>query len=61
MTKTLRKLREYTATAFVGGSDLVKISEQLALEGQNGEPLICTIADNYQLSMTLTMRLPRTA
>lgn len=34
MHVTLKKLREYTATAFVGGSDLKKILEQL---GDNGE------------------------
>ncbi|KAK4686171.1 phosphomannomutase, partial [Tremellales sp. Uapishka_1] len=34
MIETLKKLRAVTATAFVGGSDLVKIVEQLHVEGQ---------------------------
>jgi phosphomannomutase len=37
MAATLRKLREYTAVAFVGGSDLVKITEQLQVPGEVGE------------------------
>ena len=37
MAATLKKLREYTAVAFVGGSDLVKITEQLQVPGEVGK------------------------
>jgi len=37
MIEAMRKLREYTATAFVSGSDLVKIQDQLGVGGANGE------------------------
>jgi phosphomannomutase len=40
MAATLKKLREYTAVAFVGGSDLVKITEQLQVPGEVGESSI---------------------
>ena len=33
----LKDLRKECAIAFVGGSDLNKIAEQLAIHGQNGE------------------------
>jgi phosphomannomutase len=33
----LKKLRTYTATGFVGGSDLKKIREQLEIPGANCE------------------------
>jgi len=33
MIEAMRKLREYTATAFVSGSDLVKIQDQLGVGG----------------------------
>lgn len=36
MRDTLEKLREYTVVAFVGGSDLKKITEQLEAPGTNG-------------------------
>lgn len=39
MRQTLKKLREYTVVAFVGGSDLKKITEQLQAPGTNGESL----------------------
>lgn len=32
----MKKLREYTATAFVSGSDLPKIQDQLGATGENG-------------------------
>lgn len=37
MHAALKKLRQYTAVAFVGGSDLVKIVEQLEVKGEDGE------------------------
>jgi phosphomannomutase len=37
MHAALKKLRGYTAVAFVGGSDLVKIVEQLEVKGEDGE------------------------
>lgn len=37
MLETLKKLREKCAVAFVGGSDLKKIAEQLSPNGGNGE------------------------
>jgi phosphomannomutase len=37
MIATLKKLREHTAVAFVGGSDLGKIREQLEQPGTNCE------------------------
>jgi len=37
MQEALRKLRDITAIAFLGGSDYVKIEEQLHVDGQNGE------------------------
>jgi hypothetical protein len=37
MLETLKKLREKCAIAFVGGSDLKKIAEQLCPDGGNGE------------------------
>ena len=36
MLAALKKLREHTATAFVGGSDLPKIVEQLQAPGEDG-------------------------
>ena len=36
MIKLLRELRKKVVIGFVGGSDLVKISEQLAVDGANG-------------------------
>lgn len=36
MIATLAKLRKETVVAFVGGSDLVKIEEQLAVDGIDG-------------------------
>jgi phosphomannomutase len=36
MLQLLRDLRKECVIAFVGGSDLVKIAEQLAVDGQNG-------------------------
>ena len=35
MLDSLKKLREYTATAFVGGSDFKKIEWQLEIMGEN--------------------------
>ncbi|ORY21432.1 eukaryotic phosphomannomutase [Naematelia encephala] len=35
MIAALKKLREYTATAFVGGSNYAKIEEQLHVDGEN--------------------------
>jgi hypothetical protein len=37
MQEALKKLRGLTAIAFLGGSDYVKIEEQLHVDGQNGE------------------------
>ena len=37
MIMALQKLRDYTATAFVGGSDLSKIVWQLEVDGQERE------------------------
>lgn len=37
----LRKLREQVVVGFVGGSDLVKISEQLSVNGINGALFPC--------------------
>lgn len=37
MHAALKKLRGYTAVAFVGGSDLVKQVEQLSVPGEEGE------------------------
>ena len=39
MLETLKRLRGYTATAFVSGSDLAKIQDQLGVGGHNGELL----------------------
>lgn len=36
MVTLLRQLRQKVAIGFVGGSDFVKISEQLAVDGRNG-------------------------
>ena len=36
MIELLRQLREQVVIGFVGGSDLVKISEQLSVNGING-------------------------
>lgn len=36
VVSALKKLRQFTATAFVGGSDLVKIEEQLGATGEKG-------------------------
>lgn len=37
MLETLRRLREVCAIAFVGGSDLVKIEEQLRGDGKSSD------------------------
>lgn len=37
MMATLKKLRDYTAVAFVSGSDLIKIQEQLGFGGHSGK------------------------
>lgn len=37
MTATLAKLRQECTVAFVGGSDLVKITEQLSVGGVDGQ------------------------
>jgi len=37
MIETLKKLKEQCTIAFVGGSDLIKISEQLSVHGIDGE------------------------
>lgn len=37
MIKLLAKLRTKVVIGFVGGSDLVKIREQLEIPGENGE------------------------
>lgn len=59
MLATLRKLRDVCAIAFVGGSDLGKIEEQLRGDGTEGEyPPRETL---IQSSTTLTLALPRTA
>lgn len=46
MLETLKKLREKCVIAFVGGSDLKKIAEQLCPNGGNGEyPLAAATSD----------------
>jgi len=51
MIHLLRELRKKVAIGFVGGSDLAKISEQLAVADANGEhlrdniPPICYVLD----------------
>jgi phosphomannomutase len=37
MIEVLRALRKKVVIGFVGGSDLAKISEQLSVNGSNGE------------------------
>ena len=37
MHQLLKDLREKVVIGFVGGSDLVKISEQLSFSGSNGQ------------------------
>ena len=37
MLTVLKELRQKLVIGFVGGSDLKKISEQLAVHGENGE------------------------
>jgi len=37
MLELLKELRKKVAIGFVGGSDLVKITDQLSLTGNNGE------------------------
>lgn len=38
MLETLAAVRKKAVIGFVGGSDLVKIAEQLAVDGKPGEP-----------------------
>lgn len=40
MIQVLRALRKKVVIGFVGGSDLAKISEQLSVNGSNGELLL---------------------
>lgn len=40
MAEALRDLRKKVVIGFVGGSDLVKISEQLSVNGSNGVFLV---------------------
>lgn len=44
MQAALKKLRSYTAVAFVGGSDLNKIVEQLHVQGENGKLYLMLIS-----------------
>ena len=37
MLTVLKEVRQKAVIGFVGGSDLAKISEQLAVHGENGE------------------------
>lgn len=48
MIETLKKLREKCAIAFVGGSDLKKISEQLRPDGGDGECLLERLAGTLE-------------
>lgn len=50
MQAALKKLREYTAVAFVGGSDLVKIVEQLHVAGEEGK-LARSISQRFELTV----------
>lgn len=43
MIETLKKLKEQCTIAFVGGSDLVKISEQISVHGIDGESRSTTL------------------
>ncbi len=57
MIRVLRELRKKFVIGFVGGSDLVKISEQLSVHGSNGvwsllPPFLSN--DSCQLWKTLT-------
>lgn len=45
MIAIIKKLRGYTATAFVSGSDLPKIEDQLGKSGQSGESEILDFTD----------------
>ena len=40
MLQLLRELRKKVVIGVVGGSDFVKISEQLSVGGANGAPLV---------------------
>jgi phosphomannomutase len=46
----LKQLRTKAVIGFVGGSDLAKISEQLAVDGKPGIYLALTIASNQSLT-----------
>jgi phosphomannomutase len=39
MLDLLKQVREIAVIGFVGGSDLAKQTEQLAIHGQNGAPV----------------------
>jgi phosphomannomutase len=41
MLDVLKELRKRVVIGFVGGSDLVKITEQLEVPGENGAPICC--------------------
>lgn len=55
MLETLKALRAKTAMGFVGGSDLVKISEQLSVGGGPGTRLILDL--NLNLGYTRSQLL----
>ena len=66
MIQLLRALRKKVAIGVVGGSDLVKISEQLAVDGATGESyarlqyIYNALESKSQPSRILTIHLRRT-
>lgn len=73
MLDLLKQVRQKAVIGFVGGSDLAKITEQLAVHGQNSQSapppftvedtrtLLAENARRRQSPTTLTFALPRTA
>jgi hypothetical protein len=71
MLDLLKQVRQKAVIGFVGGSDLAKITEQLAVHGQNSQfaPLRSRLSTRTLLAenaprqspTTLTFALPRTA
>lgn len=45
----LRDLRKKAVIGFVGGSNLVKITEQLAVHGANGKGIVCEVGGCFNL------------
>jgi phosphomannomutase len=43
MLASLKRLREHTATAFVGGSNFPKIEEQLRIVGENSKSPVTVV------------------